>query len=278
VDSDVALRRLLADLLHHYGQFIVAESSNGREALQRVKAGRYDLVLLEVRLPDIDGREVCRLMRRYRLKMPIVMLTAADSASDIILGLDAGANDYITKPFRSAVLLARLRAHVRQYEHSEDAEFAVGPYAFRPSDKLLIKGDGAQKVRLTAKETAILKFLYRSGENAVGRETLLDQVWGYNVGVTTHTLLTHICRLRRKIEPDPSEPTLLVTESGGYKLLREGGDPRRREIDGSIDRLQEPHFSQQQTATRVTSAPRTGPPVAAARRPRRAALADAAAR
>lgn len=279
VDSDDAVRRSLADRLQRCGQFDVAESSNGRDALERVKAGRYDLVLLDVLLPDIDGREVCKLMRRYGLKMPIVMLTSADSASDAILGLDAGANDYIAKPYRPAVLLARLRAHMRQYERSDDAEFAVGPYAFRPNDKLLVNGNGKKKVRLTAKETAILRLLYRSGENVVRRETLLDQVWGYNDGVTTHTLETHIYRLRQKIEPDPSQPILLVTEPGGYKLRRgAGGVGGRREIDGPLDRPREPRIGQEQTATRVPGALRTAPPVAALRRPPRAAVADAAAR
>jgi DNA-binding response OmpR family regulator len=166
----------------------------------------------------MDGREACKLMRRNGLKAPIIMLTAQDSDSDTILGLDAGANDYVPKPFRFGVLLARIRAHLRQHEQSEDAVFTVGPYTFRPSAKTLLCEDQS-KIRLTEKETSILKYLYRSGEQVVSRDVLLHEVWGYNSGVTTHTLETHIYRLRQKIERDPSNAEILVTESGGYKLV-----------------------------------------------------------
>jgi DNA-binding response OmpR family regulator len=135
-----------------------------------------------------------------------------------VLGLEAGANDYVTKPFRFAVLLARIRVQLRQHEQSEDATFKVGRYTFRPSAKVLLDERG-QKVRLTEKETAILKFLYRAGERVVNRDTLLHEVWGYNSGVTTHTLETHIYRLRQKIEREPAHAELLVTEGGGYKLV-----------------------------------------------------------
>jgi DNA-binding response OmpR family regulator len=124
----------------------------------------------------------------------------------------------MTKPFRFGVLLARVRAHLRQHEQSEDAVFTIGPYTFRPSAKLLVDASES-KVRLTEKETAILKFLYRAGEQVVGRDVLLHEVWGYNSGVTTHTLETHIYRLRQKIERDPSNAEILVTETGGYKLV-----------------------------------------------------------
>jgi DNA-binding response OmpR family regulator len=146
------------------------------------------------------------------------MLTAQGSDSDTILGLDSGANDYVVKPFRFGVLLARLRAHLRQHEQSEDAIFKVGPYTFKPSAKMLIRDDN-KKIRLTEKETSIIKFLYRSGEQVVSRDTLLQDVWGYNAGVTTHTLETHIYRLRQKIERDPGHAEILVTEGGGYKLI-----------------------------------------------------------
>jgi DNA-binding response OmpR family regulator len=158
-------------------------------------------------------------MRRGGVKSPIIMLTAADSDADTILGLDAGANDYITKPFRLNVLLARLRAQLRQHEQSEDAVFSVGPYTFMPSSKILLDDETNKKIRLTEKETAILKYLYRSGDKVVGRDTLLGEVWGYNAGVTTHTLETHVYRLRQKIERDPSHAEILVTEPGGYKLI-----------------------------------------------------------
>jgi len=151
--------------------------------------------------------------------MPIIMLTGADSDAEEILGLESGANDYITKPFKVGVLLARIRGQLRQHEQSEDAVFTIGPYSFRPAQKMMIHKETEKKVRLTEKETSILKYLFRAGEKAVGRDTLLHEVWGYNAGVTTHTLETHVYRLRQKIEPVPSEATLLVTEPGGYKLI-----------------------------------------------------------
>ena len=175
------------------------------------------MVILDVGLPDMDGREVCRLLRKGGVRCPIIMLTGHDSDSDTILGLDAGANDYITKPFKFPVLLARIRAQLRQHEQSEDAVFSIGPYTFRPSVKMLTDEEG-KKIRLTEKETNILKFLYRANDQVVARDILLHEVWGYNAGVTTHTLETHIYRLRQKIEPDPSNARLLVTESGGYRL------------------------------------------------------------
>ena len=145
--------------------------------------------------------------------------TGADTDADTILGLDAGANDYITKPFRLGVLLARLRAHIRQHERSDDAVFTIGPYTFQPSNKLLVNDTDEKKVRLTDKETAILKYLYRAGDKVVSRDVLLDEVWGYNASVTTHTLETHVYRLRQKIEADPSSAKILVTEPGGYRLV-----------------------------------------------------------
>jgi DNA-binding response OmpR family regulator len=166
----------------------------------------------------MDGRELCKALRRAGHKMPIIMLTAAQGEADTILGLDAGANDYVAKPFKLGVLLARMRAQLRTHEQSEDAVFTIGPYSFRPSQKLLTDPARNQKVRLTEKETAILKFLLRAGAKPVGRDVLLDQVWGYNAGVTTHTLETHIYRLRQKIEPDPANAKILVTEGGGYRL------------------------------------------------------------
>lgn len=219
VDDDAALRQALAEQLRLHEEFTVVEAGDGRGALERAKAEAFDAVVLDVGLPDMDGREVCRLLRRGGLKCPILMLTAASSDADQILGLDAGANDYVAKPFRLGVLLARLRAQLRQHEQSEDATFTLGPYAFRPAAKLLIERETQKKLRLTEKETAILKYLYRAGGRPVGRETLLGEVWGYNAGVTTHTLETHIYRLRQKIERDPANPRLLVTEQGGYRLV-----------------------------------------------------------
>jgi len=199
-------------------EFDVFEAANGQQGLARAKEAPYDLVILDVGLPDTDGRELCRIMRKQGVKCPVLMLTGHDSDADTILGLDAGANDYVTKPFKFPVLLARIRAQLRQHEQSEDAVFQLGPYTFKPAMKMLID-DQDRKIRLTEKETNILKFLYRATDGVVARDVLLHEVWGYNAGVTTHTLETHIYRLRQKIEPDPSNARILVTESGGYRLV-----------------------------------------------------------
>jgi DNA-binding response OmpR family regulator len=218
VDDDIDLRDALADQLVLTEDFDVFEAESGAAGLERVKSAIYDLIILDVGLPDMDGREVCRLMRKQGVKSPILMLTGHTSDSDAILGLDSGANDYVAKPFKFPVLLARIRAQLRQHEQSEDAVFSIGPYTFRPSVKMLID-ENEKKIRLTEKETNILKFLYRANDQVVSRDVLLHEVWGYNAGVTTHTLETHIYRLRQKIEPVPSEAQLLVTESGGYRLV-----------------------------------------------------------
>ena len=218
VDDDDDLREALSEQLIMTEDFDVFEAENGQAAMERAKEALYDLVILDVGLPDTDGRELCRLLRKQGVKAPILMLTGHDSDADTILGLDAGANDYVTKPFKFPVLLARIRAQLRTHEQSEDAIFQLGPYTFKPAQKLLVTEDD-KKVRLTEKETNILKFLYRSSEGVVPRDVLLHEVWGYNAGVTTHTLETHIYRLRQKIEPDPAQARLLVTESGGYRLI-----------------------------------------------------------
>src|SRR5215469_8978803 len=219
VDDDVALRHSLAEQLRLHEEFQPSEAEDGAQALDITKQQNFDAILLDIGLPDMDGRELCRLMRRSGVRAPVLMLTGADSDADAILGLDSGANDYITKPFRLNVLLARLRAQLRQHELSEDAVFTIGPYTFRPSVKTLIDDAKRKKVRLTEKETAILKYLYRAGDKTIGREVLLNEVWGYNSGVTTHTLETHVYRLRQKIERDPGKAEILVTEPGGYRLV-----------------------------------------------------------
>lgn len=224
VDDDRALRATLAEQLAVEGEFAAVEAATLGEAeiLLAAKDSRFDALILDVRLPDGDGRDFCIRLRREGLKIPIVMLTGSDEEADVVRGLDSGANDYIAKPFRLAELLARLRAQLRIFENSEDAVFLIGPYIFRPAAKLLQEPVRNRRIRLTEKETSILKFLYRSGSRPVGRQVLLNEVWGYNASVTTHTLETHIYRLRQKIEPDPARARLLITEGGGYRLDPQG--------------------------------------------------------
>jgi DNA-binding response OmpR family regulator len=217
VDDDADLREALAEQFALQEGFRVEHAATAAEGVRLATAARADLVILDVDLPDMDGRDACRLMRRQGVASPIIMLTGQVTDADTIEGLDAGANDYVHKPFRFSLLLARVRAHLRTFEQSEDAVFRIGPYEFRPAAKLLI-GEREKKIRLTEKETNILKYLYRAGGKPVGRDELLSEVWGYNANVTTHTLETHIYRLRQKIEIDPGHSRLLMTESGGYRL------------------------------------------------------------
>ena len=218
VDDDDDLRESLREQLALYDEFELDAAPTAGKGLEAVKSGHFDLLILDVNLPDMDGRELCKQLRKSGFKSPIIMLTGNVSDADMILGLDAGANDYVSKPFKIAVLLARIRAQLRQHEQSEDAVFTIGPFTFKPAAKQLVDEKGG-KIRLTEKESSILKYLYRADEKVVSRETLLHEVWGYNAGVTTHTLETHIYRLRQKIEKDPSEAVLLVTVAGGYKLV-----------------------------------------------------------
>ena len=219
VDDDDSLREMLEEQLRIHEEFLAESVATAAEAIERAKEQYYDIVILDVGLPDMDGREACRVLRRNGLKAPIIMLTGADTDADTILGLDAGANDYVTKPFRIGVLMARIRAHMREHEQSEYAVYSIGPYTFRPSAKLMLDNETSKKVRLTDKETSIIKFLYLAGDRTVSRDTLLGEVWGYNADVTTHTLETHVYRLRQKIERDPSNARILVTEPNGYRLV-----------------------------------------------------------
>jgi DNA-binding response OmpR family regulator len=215
VDDDEMLRESLAEQFAASGYEPVGASTI-TEAREKGSQGLYEFMILDVSLPDGDGRELCREFRDRGVTCPIIILTASDSDEDTIVGLKSGANDYIAKPFRFAVLMARVEAHLRSHETSEEAVYRIGPYTFRPSAKLLF--EGPMRIRLTEKETNILKFLQRAGDT-VSRDVLLHEVWGYNPAVTTHTLETHIYRLRQKIEKDPAHAQILITESGGYRLM-----------------------------------------------------------
>ncbi|MDG1438120.1 MAG: response regulator transcription factor [Emcibacteraceae bacterium] len=218
VDDDDDLRENLALQLSFHEEFRTEQCDNGKSGLEKAKDENFDLIILDVGLPDIDGREVCRMMRKSGINTPVIMLTANASEADTILGLDAGANDYVTKPFKFGILLARVRAHLRQHLISEDASYPIGHYIFKPGDKMLTNEETGEKIRLTEKETAILKFLKRADGAAISREKLLNEVWGYNANVTTHTLETHVYRLRQKIELDPTKAKIILTESGGYSM------------------------------------------------------------
>lgn len=220
VEDDETLCETLAEHLADGHGFTIVTARTLEDADKAINEtdARFDAVILDIGLPDGDGRDYCARLRRQGHQMPVIMLTGSDGEADVVRGLDSGANDYIAKPFRANELLARLRAQLRLFDGSEEAVFTVGPYTFRPAKKLLQDPAKKRRIRLTDKESAILKFLYRSDTRSVGREILLHEVWGYNPAVTTHTLETHIYRLRQKLEINPGSPALLVTEQGGYRL------------------------------------------------------------
>jgi DNA-binding response OmpR family regulator len=217
IDDDDDLRELLCEQLQATADFHAIGADAAGAGIEAAARGRPDLILLDLDLPDKNGREVCAELRRRGVTVPVIMLTAADGEGDTIQGLDAGASDYVTKPFKFSILMARIRAQLRAHEQSEEAVFHIGPYEFHPADRVLLDERG-RKLRLTDKEANILKYLYRAGAKAVARDELLAEVWGYNAGVTTHTLETHVYRLRQKIEADPGHARLLLTEAGGYRL------------------------------------------------------------
>jgi DNA-binding response OmpR family regulator len=217
VDDEADLRDTLAEQFELSDGFQITTAGSGEQALTLAAAQRVDVIVLDVDMPDINGIETCRRLRASGVRAPIIMLTGRIGEADTVAGLDAGANDYVAKPFAFSVLLARIRAQLRSFEQTEDATFEIGPYEFRPSTKTLRTREG-RRIRLTEKETEILKYLYRAEGRAVARETLLSEVWGYNAAVTTHTLETHIYRLRQKVEPDVGHARLLITDPGGYRL------------------------------------------------------------
>ena len=222
VEEDADLCAALAGQMAADGEFAPVHAASAAQAEEKLNAAdaRYDGVILDMGLPDGDGRVLCSKLRKAAHRMPILMLAGSDGESDVVEGLESGANDCVTKPFRVIELLARLRAQIRLFESSEDAVLTIGTWLFRPSAKLMTSPDGGRRVRLTGKEAAILKRLHRAGPSPVARHVLLAEVWGYRADVTTHTLETHICTLRRKLRQDPGNTSMLVFGPGGYRLVQ----------------------------------------------------------
>jgi len=223
VDADAARRLCLVDQLERDAEFDGSECDSAAAALRRVRRGRFDAVLIDGGLPDRAVADLCRDLRDAGVGGPLIVLAASEgdpdrAACERAAVLAAGASDWLVKPIRIGELLTLLRAGLSE-ARDEAGVLTIGPYAFRPTAKLLSDPAAGRDVRLTEKESAILEFLYRAGR-AIGRDTLLGEVWGYNARVATHTLETYVYRLRRKIERDPANAEILVTEPGGYRLLR----------------------------------------------------------
>lgn len=217
VEEDNDLRPILVEQLQMHKEFEVLQAKTAEAGIAITQEKNIDLAILDIELSDLDGRKAIKKLRSQEFRAPIIMITNHDTDCDTLLDLESGANDYIVKPFRFAVLLARIRAQLRQYEQNDDSIFYISCYSFKPGQKLLIDQHN-NKTHLTEKEAAILKYLYHTNNQIVSRETLLEQIWGYNANIVTHTLETHIYRLRQKIEKDPSNAQILITDQNGYRL------------------------------------------------------------
>ena len=200
-----------------YDEFAIAWAGSATEAMRRLAANHHTAVLIDAPLPDLDEAAFCREVRRHGARTPILVLGSGNEA-EVIRALDAGAIDYLAKPVRANLLMARLRAHLRQYEQCEAAAIPMGRFVLRIAEKLLFDTAGNREIRLTARETELLKYLYRAGDRTVSQARLLTDVWGYHAGVDTHTVQTHVHRLRRKLGDDRRGGGLIVTDGRGYRL------------------------------------------------------------
>jgi len=217
--AEEPFRVALHEQLELQEEFVILPVISGSAAIEKTKSNHFDLILLDINPDALGSSQVGEYLRKYDVKCPIIMLMPPENDPNSNLFIGLGANDYVVKPFKFITLLSCIRSHIHQHERSEKAEFSVGPYIFRPSVRQLFQNETNIYLRLTEKETSILRYLYRAKNKAVSRDVLLNEVWGYNSEVTTHTLETHIYRLRQKIESNPSSAKILVTEPGGYRLV-----------------------------------------------------------
>jgi len=217
VDDDDYLRATLRQQLSVEGFSEVFEVGVVADLDKALSHANPDLILLDIQMPDGNGIDICQRLRRNGFAKPIVMLTAKGAEGDIVLGLEAGANDYIIKPLRFSELIALIQTQLRQFRASDDARFEIGNLSFVPANKILHVIGSDQMQALTEKEATILKFLYRAFPNDVTKDDLLAEVWGFQNGVSTHTLETHIYRLRQKISRLTKKQLVLTIEKG-YRL------------------------------------------------------------
>ncbi|MGD9906473.1 MAG: response regulator transcription factor [Vicinamibacterales bacterium] len=217
VDDEPGLRRMLSDRLRAEG-YRIDTAENGEKAATLARSGDYDVIVLDLTLPLKDGLEVCRELRRDGSDTPVLMLTARDAVADKVLGLKTGADDYMTKPFESSELLARLEALLRRRTpKAEPADYTFGDVVVRPVAGQVLRG--GQPVRLSAQELKLLVHLVRHPGVLFSRDQLLEAVWGYQATPETRTVDVHVSWLRQKLEPDPHHPKFIVTVFGlGYRF------------------------------------------------------------
>ena len=214
VDDDDLLRATLKDQLNAEGYSQVTALAGVTELFKILPESDPDIMLLDVQMPDGNGVDVCRQLRRNGFTKPILMLTGKNAEEDIIRGLEAGANDYVAKPMRMGELLARIKSHLKQHRASDNVRFQLGSLSFVPATKMLQHDQSDQKQLLTEKEAVILKFLIRAAPEIVTKDTLLKDIWGFRDGVSTHTVVTHIYRLRQKIARITSDQIIRTTGKG----------------------------------------------------------------
>jgi len=215
VNSDRDLSDALIYQLSLNDKYQIIESDEDNVFTQ-INNNSFNIVIINSQPSKLNGHNLTKKLRTGGFKNPIIMLIAQSDASNVDNKLTIEANEHIIKPFKYPVLLKSIELQLQQFGKSEDTQHNVGSYIFKPNSKVLESKN--KSIRLTEKENDILKFLYQNLETIVSREILLHEVWGYNSKVTTHTLETHIYRLRQKIEIDPANACFLITETGGYRL------------------------------------------------------------
>ncbi len=228
IGGDPAQNHEIAQLLDSAADCELVIVTRKRDALVQIERLRLrvDAIIINKPLPDADVADVCALLREHRVHVPIVVLDERVEELEIVRALDAGAIDYLIKPLRSEELQARIRAHLRQHQTSDAAVLRIGPYHFRPGESSLHEVATDRLIRLTLKETGVLRHLYRAAGQAVSQQTLLREIWGYKVEVQTQTLATHIYRLRCKIEQDPSRIIKALAEAKAPALSQVKQGPR----------------------------------------------------
>jgi DNA-binding response OmpR family regulator len=218
IEDELPMRTALVDLLQA-NDYRVNAANDGVAGLERALDDKPDLVLLDVMMPGLDGFSVCREIRRRTTTLPILMITAKGQVDDRVTGLDAGADDYLVKPFSSRELLARVRALLRRFESAKAPleQICLGDVEVNFTTQFCARR--GERVALTAKEFSVLKLLAERRGAPVTREEFLEIVWGYNAYPTTRTVDNQILSLRNKLEPDPSNPQYIQTVHGvGYRL------------------------------------------------------------
>lgn len=218
VEDDPDLARLVHDGLERAGHGVdVAES--GEAALDDVDDAAYDAIVLDVMLPGIDGFEVCRRLRRRGVNAPILMLTARDAIADRVGGLDAGADDYLVKPFAFAELLARLRALARRPPAAFEPILTAGEIRLDPATRRVWRGD--EEIELTRREFAVLDYLMRNPGRVLTRAMIVDRVWDYDFPNSTNVVDVHVGAIRRKLGDTAADGLIQTVRGVGYRLLVE---------------------------------------------------------